>query len=151
MSNKLYKNRQQQNSNDIVIDDGSRVYNIKNKRGETLGQFTFVPSDIGIFERYDHAVKTFEELQVQLESGEGSEKDRITGAKNKMMAEIDHLFNADVSDTFFKITGPFSILDSGEFYAVHIIETIRTVIEKETGRRLQKVDRASKYTQKYHK
>ncbi|HBY72956.1 MAG TPA: hypothetical protein DEG06_12010 [Lachnospiraceae bacterium] len=150
MSNKLIK-APQQNGNDIVIDDGSRVYNIKNKRGEALGQFTFVPSDLGIFERYDHAVKTFEELQAQLENGDGSEKDRITDAKNKMMAEIDHLFNADVSDTFFKITGPFSVLSTGEFYAVHIIDTIRAVIEKETGRRLQKVDRASKYTQKYHK
>ena len=152
MSNKLIRNRQQQNSNDIVIDDGSRVYNIKNKRGETLGRFTFVPSDIGIVERYDHAVKTFEELQVYLESGEDDDKKKITVAQNKMIVEINQLFNADVAETFFKITGPFSILDSGEFYAVHIIEKIRAVIEKETGVRLGKTkSRADKYTQKYHK
>ncbi|SET71036.1 hypothetical protein SAMN05443270_1066 [Lacrimispora sphenoides] len=151
MSNKLIKNNQQ-NSNDIVIDDGSRVYNIKNKRGEALGQFTFVPSDIGLVGRYEHAVKAFEELQTQLESGEGSDKDKIIEAEKKMMIEIDRLFNANVSETFFKITGPFSILGNGDFFAVHIIETIRTVIEKETGVRLGKAKtRASKYTQKYHK
>ncbi|MGL6219315.1 MAG: hypothetical protein ACRC36_14865, partial [Lacrimispora sphenoides] len=62
MSNKLIKNNQQ-NSNDIVIDDGSRIYNIKNKRGESLGKFTFVPSDVdGLVARYDHAVGVFQDL-----------------------------------------------------------------------------------------
>lgn len=151
MSNKLIRGPQQ-NSNDIVVNDGSKIFNIKNQRGEFLGKFTFVPSDIGLVGRYERAIKTFEELQIQLESETGDDKEKIIEAEKKMKAEIDYMFNANVSETFFKITGPFSILGNGDFFAVHIIETIRTVIEKETGVRLEKAkSRASKYTQKYHK
>lgn len=149
MSNKLIKGPQQ-NSNDIVIDDGSRIYNIKNKRGEILGKFTFVPSDVdGLIERYDHAVTAFQELENSIDKD--TDKKGLLEARTKIMKEIDNLFNADVSEAFFSITGPFTPLESGEFYVVNIIKSIQSVIEKETGRRLQKVDRASKYTQKYHK
>lgn len=149
MSNKLIK-VPQQNSNDIVIDDGSRIYNIKNKRGEILGKFTFIPSDVdGLVERYDHSVSVFQELENSI--GKDSDKKTLLEARNKIMKAIDDLFNADVSGAFFSITGPFTPLESGEFYVVNIIKAVQAVIEKETGRRLQKVDRASKYTQKYHK
>lgn len=149
MSNKLIK-PQHQNNNDIVIDDGSRTYNIKNKRGEILGKFTFIPSDVdGLIERYDHAVIAFQELENSIDKD--TDKNGLLEARTKIMKEIDSLFNADVSEAFFSITGPFTPLESGEFYVVNIIKSIQSVIEKETGRRLQKVDRASKYTQKYHK
>ena len=32
--------------NVIQIDDGSKVYDITNMRGELLGQFKFIPSDL---------------------------------------------------------------------------------------------------------
>lgn len=149
MSSKLIK-VSQQNSNDIVIDDGSRVYNIKNKRGEILGKFTFIPSDVdGLMERYDHAVSVFREIENSIDKD--SDKKALLEAKEKLMNAVDELFNADVSGSFFSITGPLTPLDSGELYVVNIIKAVQAVIEKETGRRLQKVDRASKYTQKYHK
>lgn len=150
MSNKLIKNNQQ-NSNDITINDGSRVYNIKNQRGELLGKFTFNPSDVdGMIERYDHAVSTFQELQDSI--GADADGKNISEVSGKMKDEIDYLFNADVSGTFFKFASPFSILESGEFYVENIIKSIQAVIEKETGRRMERVkSRASKYTQKYHK
>ena len=149
MSNKIIKNRLI-NSNDIVIDDGSRVYNIKNKRGKVLGQFPFSPSDIGIIDRYKHTIQVFDELQNSI--SDKSEEAAITEMSNKMKEEIDFLFNADVSGTFFKITGPFSILDSGEFFVENVIKAVQKVIEMETGTRLEKTkSRASKYTDKYNR
>lgn len=151
MSNKLIKGPQQ-NSNDIVINDGSRVYNIKNQRGEMMGKFSFVPSDIGVSDRYKHAVKVFEELQSQLENTTDMSDKTMAEIKKKMVDEIDYAFDANVSESFFKITGPFTLLSNGDFFVVNIFEALRSVIEKETGVRLEKAkSRASKYTQKYHK
>lgn len=150
MSNKLVKNNQQ-NSNDIFVNDGSRIYNVKNQRGELMGKFTFNPADVdGIIERYSHAVTVFQELQDSI--GTDSNSDKIMEVSTKMKKEIDYLFNADVSGTFFKSTGPFAILESGQFYVENIIRSIQAVIEKETGKRLEKAkSRVNKYTQKYHK
>ena len=149
MSNKTIKNRPV-NSNRITIDDGSRVYDIVNKRGELLGQFPFVPSDIGIIDRYKHTIQVFDELQTSI--NEKSDETAITEMSEKMKKEIDYLFNADVSGTFFKITGPFSILGSGEFFVENVIRAVQGVIEAETGTRLERTkSRASKYTERYQK
>lgn len=149
MSNKIIKNRPA-NTNDIVIDDGSRVYNIRNKRNEILGQFTFVPSDVGIIERYKHTIQVFDELQTSI--SDKSDETAIAEMSAKMKDEIDLLFNADVSGTFFKITGPFSILGSGEFFVENVIKAVQGVIETETGTRLERTkSRASKYTDKYNR
>ena len=43
--------------NVIKIDDGSEVFDIVNKRGELLGQFTFIPSDFDIVKRYEDVYK----------------------------------------------------------------------------------------------
>lgn len=153
MSNKLIKTNQA-NSNDIIIDDGSRVYNIRNKRRELLGQFTFVPSDMGIIERYEHTIDVFENLQEKLKNSE-TDTDIIQikkEAETEIKKEIDYLFNSDVSGSFFKDKSPFTPLESGEFYVENVINAVKAIIESETGKRLGKAkSRANKYTQKYHK
>ena len=153
MSNKTIKNRPA-NTNDIIIDDGSRVYNIKNKRGEFLGKFVFIPSDMSIIDRYQHAVSTFDSLQEKLRNEPG-DADIIKLKKEceeDIKKEIDYMFGADASGTFFTITTPFTPLDSGEFFVESVLNAVRLIIEKETGKRLEKAkSRASKYTERYHK
>ena len=94
--------------NIITIDDGSEVFDIVNQRGEHLGQFTFIPSDIDIVNRYDETVKTFEELQGELERGEYTDFNEVS---RKMCEKIDYLFAAPVSEKrqthgFERLPGP---------------------------------------------
>lgn len=153
MSNKLIKDTQP-TGNKIRIDDGSKVYDIENMRGEVIGQFTFVPSDMGIIERYEHTIGVFENLQGKL-NGNESDVDLLQvkrEAETEIKEAIDYLFNADVSGSFFESKSPFTPLESGEFCVENVINAVRAVIELETGKRLGKAKtRASKYTQKYHK
>lgn len=133
--------------NIITIDDGSEVFDIVNQRGEHLGQFTFIPSDFDIVNRYDETVKTFEELQVELERWENTDLNEIS---RKMCEKIDYLFAAPVSEKFFSITSPFTFLNSGQFFVENVINAIKTVIEQKRGIRLQAVqNRVKEYTQKY--
>ena len=153
MSNKLIKGPQQ-NSNDILVNDGSKVYNIKNQRREIIGQFVFTPSDMGIIERYEHTAGVIEAIQERLKEHE-NDTDVLKIKKeveSEIKEEIDYLFASDVSGSFFKAISPITPLESGEFYVENIVNAVRKVIEMETGKRLGKAkSRASKYTQKYHK
>ena len=44
---------QNQETNTIVIDDGSKEYDIKNHYGENLAVFRFRPADTNIISRYE--------------------------------------------------------------------------------------------------
>ena len=52
--------------NVIQIDDGSKVYDITNMRGELLGQFKFIPSDFDLIRRYDETVSAFEQMSEEI-------------------------------------------------------------------------------------
>ena len=80
--------------------------------------------------------KDFEEILPDLEKEAGE--------------KIDLLFGAPVSESFFKITSPFTILDSGEMFAEQIIAVIGGIIEKElNAREKAEQERMKKYTEKY--
>lgn len=133
----------------IKINDGSKVYEITNQRGEVLGAFTFIPSDIGVVGRYEHTVKEFEKIQSEMADVSA---EKLPEYEERMKKEIDYLFNADVSGSFFSITSPFTILASGQFYVENVINAVNQIIESETDIRLKRVEsKASKYTKKYHK
>lgn len=133
--------------NIITIDDGSEVFTILNKRGEKMGEFTFIPSDFDIVNRYDETVKTFEKLQEEIENGENTD---IKDISKRMCEKIDYLFAAPVSEKFFSITSPFTPLESGQFFVENVINAIKTVIEQKRGVRLQSIqNRVKEYTQKY--
>lgn len=139
--------------NNIIIDDGSKTYNIKNKLGKVLGEFTFRPSDTNIIDRYEEVVKFYESYQMPEETGD-SEKDieNIRKAENDIVEQVSYLIDADAKTAFFGILGAFTILESGEMYVENVLAAIATVIERETNVRTQKVKKrvANKYVAKYH-
>ena len=60
MSNKLVK----PHGNEIIVDDGSKEYTIKNKRGKVLGKFEFSPTDTNIVKRYEEVVEFYNSYQL---------------------------------------------------------------------------------------
>lgn len=143
MSNKIYN----QQTNDIIIDDGSKVYNIKNKQGKMLGKFEFRPSDTNIVERYGEVVDFFNNFTVP-----ENKDDAIKTAEKEMIDKMSYLIGADSKEAFFSIMGPFSALASGELFVENVLGAIAKVIEKEMDVRTKRVQRRmNKYAAKYHK
>lgn len=143
MSNKLSKPQ----SNDIVIDDGSKVYNIKNKQGKMLGRFEFRPSDTNIVKRYEEVVDFFNNFTVPEDTDQA-----IQTAEKEMTDKMSYLIGGDAGEAFFTIMGPFSALASGELFIENVLSAIAKVIEKELSVRTKKVQRRmNKYVAKYHK
>ena len=134
--------------NVIKIDDGSEVFDIVNKRGELLGQFTFIPSDFDIVKRYEKTLADFEAMQKELQ--DTPTMDEMKEIDRRMAESIDYLFNAPVSEKFFSITSPFTVLDGGQSFVENVINAIRGVIEQKRNVKLEAVQRrVDKYTAKY--
>lgn len=143
MSNKLAKPQ----TNNIIIDDGSKVYNIKNKRGEILGKFTFRPSDTNIVKRHEEVIEFFNSFEIPEDTEQA-----IKVAEKEMEEKMSYLIGGDSGEAFFSILGPFSALASGELFVENVLGAISKVIEKEMSVRTKKVQRRmNKYVAKYHK
>ncbi len=143
MSNKLAKPQ----TNDIIIDDGSKVYNIKNKRGEILGKFTFRPSDTNIVNRYEEVVEFFNSFKMPEDTDQA-----IKVAEKEMTEKMSYLIGGDAGEAFFSIMGPFSALASGELFVENVLGAVANVIERELSVRTKRVQRRmNKYVAKYHK
>ena len=143
MSDKYIKNQ----SNDIVIDDGSKVYNIKNKQGKMLGRFEFRPSDTNIVKRYEEVVDFFNSFKLPEDANESMET-----AEKELKEKMSYLIGADADESFFSIMGPFSALASGELFIENVLGAIANVIEREMSVRTKRVQRRmNKYVAKYHK
>lgn len=143
MSNKLVKPQ----TNDIIIDDGSKVYNIKNKRGKILGKFTFRPSDTNIVNRYEEVIEFFNSFKIPEDTEQA-----IKVAEKEMTEKMSYLIGGDAGESFFSIMGPFSALASGELFVENVLNSVANVIERELSIRTKKVQRRmNKYVAKYHK
>lgn len=134
----------------IEIDDGSEVFDIFNKQGKLLGQFTFIPSDFDLVKRYEKTVDAFEKIHAELSTVENPDIDYINELDKRMGDQVDYLFNAPVSKTFFSITSPFTILENGQFFIENVINAIRRVIEQKRDVKLKAVEsHVKQYTEKY--
>lgn len=143
MANKLVKPI----GNKIVVDDGSKVYTIENKRGKVLGKFEFRPTDTNIVKRYEEVVDFYNSYQLP----ENPTETDMRTAEEEIMNRISYLVGADAKEAFFSILGAFSPLANGELFVENVLSSIAKVIEREINTRTKKVQsRMNKYVVKYH-
>lgn len=143
MANKLVKPI----GNKIVVDDGSKVYTIENKRGKVLGKFEFRPTDTNIVKRYEEVVDFYNSYQLP----ENPTETDMRTAEEEIMNRISYLVGADAKEVFFSILGAFSPLANGELFIENVLSSIAKVIEREMNTRTKKVQsRMNKYVAKYH-
>lgn len=138
---------------EVIVDSGLCTYDIKDKEGRLLGQFTFNPSDTGIAERYEEVKKQLTNLKKDF--GKRAEKKTLAEQLNELDAivyeKIDYLLGAEVSASIFSIMGPFSPLSNGQFFFENVLAAITQIIQNETGERVKKISgKIRKHTSKYH-
>ena len=113
----------------LTIDDGTKRYEIKNKFGETVGEYTITPTDFGIFERF---VKMQDELEAITKPMEdldaGTDMDGFVEAseaiKGRLYAAIDKMFGREgMAERLFGRRHPFMPV-GGRFYLDRIMEEV---------------------------
>lgn len=134
----------------ITFNTGAKSYEIVDQDGNELGVFRFIPSDAGILKRYKEAAAFFSGINDRIKNKDFEEI--LPELEKEAGEKIDLLFGASVSESFFKITSPFTIIDSGETFAEQIITVIGGIIEKELFEREKKQQaRIDEYVAKYTK
>lgn len=140
-------------SNQIIIDDGFKTYELINKEKKVLGVIAFNPSDVNIVHRYKKVAEELEKIDVNVKAEGDTEEtiEAIRQADEIAYEKINYLANADVAKTLFSIMGPYSIMPSGQSFVEYIMEVIANIITQETGVRVKKMNkRIQKHTSKYH-
>lgn len=135
---------------DIIIDDGKQTYNIKNQNGELLGSFRMNPADMSILERFKSVENVLENITEHVDMNKDFEE-----VEREMSAivreQINYLFDCDCADVLFGITSPFTIMKNGEFFLEQVINVIGTAVNADLKHRSAKIDeKIGKYTKKYH-
>lgn len=135
----------------IVVDRGLEEYTIEDKKGNVLGKFEMNPSDMEMAKRYEEVAEAVSHIMDSVDESKDI-VDILTEAEDKLSEQVDYLFNAKVSQNFFSITSPFTVLASGEFFIENVLNAIGGLIEAETGKRFKKIQsKVAKYTVKYSK
>lgn len=135
----------------IVVDRGLEEYTIEDKNGTVLGKFEMNPADMELVKRYEHVAEAVSHIADDVDESKDI-VDIVKETEEKLNNQIDYLFNSNVSQIFFSITSPFTVLPNGEFFVENVLNAIGKLIEAETGKRFKKVQtKIGKYTSKYHK
>lgn len=135
----------------IVVDRGLEEYTIEDKNGTVLGKFEMNPTDVELVKRYEHVAEAVSHIADDVDESKDI-VDIVKEMEEKLNNQIDYLFNSNVSQIFFSITSPFTVLPNGEFFVENVLNAIGSLIEAETGKRFKKVQtKIGKYTSKYHK
>lgn len=133
----------------IKIDDGSKTYEIVNLDDQVIGTFTFNPSDMSIIERYDAVVKSLEEYFNSMREA-GFTQQALIDAQNAIKEKLKELVGGNAIDSFFAICAPFTPMANGCLYLENVVNALGEIIEKETKKRMKKVEtRMDKYLQGY--
>ena len=139
------------NKKEVIVDSGLCTYDIKDKEGRLLGEFTFNPSDTDIVKRHGKVVEAFEKMEIPEMSGDNL-ADGLDKIDKFIYEQIDYLLDSkEVAATFFSIMGPLSPLASGQFFVESVLDAIGQAITNETGERVRKIaGKIKKHTSKYH-
>lgn len=140
----------------ISIESPVKYYDFTDQHGDVLATLKFVPTDLDIFERQQNVYKAFEDMWMELKATLDSKKEDelsleiINKYAKSLQDKFDYLFNADTSG-FFKIASPFTPMETGDPWALVILESVKKIIEQETGKNFTEMEsKAGKYTQQYN-
>ena len=136
---------------EVIVDSGLCTYDIKDKEGRLLGQFTFNPSDTDIVKRHEKVVSAFEKMEIP-DMNEGNLAKGLEKMDLFICEQINYLLDSeDAAESFFSIMGPLSPLASGQFFVESVLDAIGQAIQMETGERVKKISgKIRKHTSKYH-
>lgn len=135
----------------IKIDTGIKSYEIEDVTGNVVGVISFNPSDSNIIQKYNDVVSALEDYFNARKENAFTEEEFVA-AQNVIVDKLGELIGKDSAKTIFDISGPFSPMQNGALYLENVVNALGGIIEKETKKRMKKVEtRMDKYLQGYKK
>lgn len=147
--------------NQIIIDDGSELVTLVNKRGDVIGSFYFVPTDTGFIDRFDALAQGFDtivkpltDIDIEADGTAGEDTDAaeaLREAERRLYDALDTLFGDGFSAAAFSKVKPFSPVQ-GMFYVENVLNGVGAFITSRFGRETKKINaRVVKFTKDFQK
>lgn len=136
----------------LTLNTGVKTYEIEDENGKSLGEISIYPNDFNIGKRIKESIPKIESYINSAEqiADENEEEaiDKITDIDNKIKAQLDYLFNADVSQTVFKGLHCLNVNSgNGKYFIENFLDMIIPVINKELDKSMKASQkRIDKYT-----
>ena len=160
MAEKMKKATHAQGENATVgltVDDGSRRFEIKNLRGEVVGEFSLTPSDLGIYERFARMQDEVNDIVAPMEEVDArSDLTQLGGAleqaRERLYAAVDRMFGIEgAAARLFGTLHPLTPVD-GRFYFDRVLEAVGSRINDAFSEELAKFNaNVEKYTKAVEK
>lgn len=132
----------------LQVSTGAQLIELQNENGTKIGQFEFVPTDVGIIERYRKVADFFDTYQLPKEPTE----EDLLALENSVREQFDLLFGYHVSDGMFENCAALTVVEDGDFFFEKVLDGISGLIEKTMKARVErKKQKIRKYTAKYGK
>lgn len=132
----------------LQVSTGAQVIDLLNENGTKIGQFEFVPTDVGIIERYKNIVNFFDSYQFPKEPTD----EDLLQLENSVREQFDMLFGYQVADGMFKKCAALTVVEDGDFFFEKVLDGISGLIEQTMKARVEKKkQKIRKYTAKYKK
>lgn len=130
---------------ELVINDGSVLYVLKNERGEQFARLSFNPVDTGLIERYNKVQKVMSEYEFMTDSDDFETE--IVKLDQMVKEQFNTLFGKNVEQDLFSLYNPCAVFGDGDFYCEVLFNQIGIIIEKESGalvdKKIAKIKKAS--------
>lgn len=121
----------------LQINTGAKSYDIEDKNGKMIGTIVIYPSDYNLGKRTEIAQENIVRLVTEAEKVANDESktekeimDYIYELDSNIKAEIDNMFNSNVSETVFKGLNCLNLND-GKYFIERFMEMIVPVVTEE--------------------
>ena len=138
----------EQNKMSLQVSTGAQLIELLNETGRKIGEFEFVPTDVGIVDRYKDVVKFFDSYTFP----EDPKEEDLLALENGVREQFNHLFGYEVSNGMFGKCGALTIVEDGDFFFEKVLDGVSGLIEQTMKTRVErKRQKIRKYTSKYDK
>lgn len=133
------------NTTKIMIDDGTKAYDLVNNYGKKICTVYFRPSDLSIIDRYHKVQDTLPEITEPLQNlninADGTAAfetgwDALKQAEEKLIAKLDWLFDMSDAASIFATRNPFSRV-GGRFFCAVVLDALGELIEQEVTKEVK--------------
>lgn len=130
----------------LKVDTGAVTVDLEDANGNQIGTFEFVPTDSDILKRFDAVVDVLNAIDLN----NSPDAAAINRAADTVKEQFDFLLCGPVSAGIFAKCGPFTVVNSGDFYFEAVLEGVGNIIESKTKQRIdKKLAKARKAAAKY--
>lgn len=113
----------------IVVNTGLVSYELVNEKNEYIGTLEFVPSAVGIYERYKEVMEFFKNHKFEESTNDEADASEMIAFDKEIKNQFDYLLDTP-SDAIFAKCTPTTLIANNKFFFAHALEVIGTILDE---------------------